>query len=64
MVNAKGFKLDTNSTLKEAFSVKRLVLSTDKENSEVIDLFIRNGFIVCNMEDDSDNIVLKREGWS
>ena len=64
MVNAKGFKLDTNSTLKEAFSVKRLVLSTDKENSEVIDLFRRNGFIVCNMEDDSDNIVLKREGWS
>lgn len=64
MVNAKGFKLDTNSTLKEAFSVKRLVLSTDKENSGVIDLFRRNGFIVCNMEDDSDNIVLKREGWS
>lgn len=62
MVNAKGFKLDTNSTLKEAFSVKRLVLSTDKENNELIDILRRNGFIVCNMEDDSDNIFLKREG--
>ena len=64
MVNARGFKVSTVPTLKEAFSVKRLVLSTDKENSEVIDLFRRNGFVVCNTEDDSDNIVLKREGWS
>lgn len=64
MANAKGFKLSTVPTLKEAFSVKKLVLSTDKENIEVIDLFRRNGFIVCNREeDDSDNIVLKREVW-